>query len=167
MPQLRLLPIDAEMADLLSADGQAFEERFRITIGGAAEFLREVVVQTVEFVRRVPRDPLWGGYLSIDQSRRSVVGMGGYKGAPTADGEIEIAYGTLPAFEGQGYATALAAELTRRAFADDRVKRVIAHTLPERNASARLLEKNGFRFVGEVIDPEDGLVWRWTREREA
>jgi RimJ/RimL family protein N-acetyltransferase len=38
-----------------------------------------------------------------------------------------------------------------------------AHTLPEMNASCRVLEKAGFKRLGEVIDPEDGLVWRWER----
>jgi hypothetical protein len=28
-----------------------------------------------------------------------------------------------------------------------------------------VLEKNGFRFVGEAEDPEDGPVWRWERGR--
>ncbi len=165
--QLRLLPIDEEMSRLLAGDGQAFEERYGIATSGAVEFLREIVSQTNAFVQRVPRDPHWGGFLIADASRGSIVGMGGYKSGPTAAGEIEIAYGTLPAFEGQGYATAVAAELTRRAFADESVNVVVAHTLPERNASARLLEKNGFHLLGEVIDPEDGRVWRWTRDRNS
>ena len=33
--------------------------------------------------------------------------------------------------------------------------------LPEANASGRVLAKCGFRRVGEVIDPDDGVVWRW------
>jgi hypothetical protein len=38
--------------------------------------------------------------------------------------------------------------------------RVVAHTLPERNASNRVLHEVGFRFDGE--DREDGeLVWRY------
>jgi RimJ/RimL family protein N-acetyltransferase len=36
-----------------------------------------------------------------------------------------------------------------------------AHTMPEQNASTRVLEKCGFRWLGEVVDPEDGAVWRW------
>jgi len=28
---------------------------------------------------------------------------------------------------------------------------------------ARVLECCGFECVGEVMDPEDGLVWRWER----
>ena len=41
------------------------------------------------------------------------------------------------------------------------VRMVIAHTLERANASARVLEKVGFGLVGEVIDPEDGVVWKW------
>lgn len=44
---------------------------------------------------------------------------------------------------------------------------VRAHALPEPNASTRVLTKCGFRFLGEVIDPEDGLVWRWEKVFEA
>ena len=41
------------------------------------------------------------------------------------------------------------------------VKQVVAHTLPETNASTRVLEKVGMVFAGEVMDPDDGRVWRW------
>ena len=47
------------------------------------------------------------------------------------------------------------------AFASGRVRLVRAHTKPDNGASARVLAKCGFRWVGEVIDPEDGLVCRW------
>lgn len=33
------------------------------------------------------------------------------------------------------------------------------------DASTRVLTKCGFAFIGEVIDPEDGLVLRWERKR--
>lgn len=159
--QLILLPIDPEISSLLDGKGRAFEERHGVTLGDNLEMCQTVVRQTIEFEARVPREPKWGGFLVVDAERGAIVGMCGYKSAPTAAGEIEIAYGTVPDFEGQGYGTATAAELTRRALADPAVNTVIAHTLPVRNASGRLLEKNGFRFVGEAEDPEDGRVWRW------
>jgi ribosomal-protein-alanine N-acetyltransferase len=34
-------------------------------------------------------------------------------------------------------------------------------TRPEYNASGRVLTACGFERTGEVVDPEDGLVWRW------
>lgn len=161
--RITLLPINADMGSLFDGDRAPFEERYGVTVGDGFEMCRGVVRQTIEFEARVPREAKWGGFLVVDEERRAVVGMCGYKSAPTAEGEIEIAYGTLPVFEGQGYATATAAELTRRALADGAVKTVIAHTLAMRNASGRVLEKNGFRFSGEAEDPEDGPVWRWER----
>lgn len=38
--------------------------------------------------------------------------------------------------------------------------------LPETNASTSVLKKNGFVFADETIDPEDGLLWRWTKTVE-
>jgi hypothetical protein len=32
-------------------------------------------------------------------------------------------------------------------------------------AATRVL-KCGFRYTGEVIDPEDGLVWSWEKHQE-
>lgn len=164
--RLALLAVEEGMEPLLEGDGREFERRYGATIGGSAELLRVVVRMTVDLAARAPRESKWGGFFVVDEERRAVVGMCGYKGGPAADGSVEIAYGTVPELEGRGYATAMAAELTRRALADEAVKTVIAHTLPERNASGRLLEKNGFERVGAVVDPEDGPVWRWELRRK-
>jgi RimJ/RimL family protein N-acetyltransferase len=93
------------------------------------------------------------------------VGRCGFKGPPDASGMVEIAYGMNPEDQGCGYATEAAAALVSYAFDDEKVRVVRAHTLPELNASGRVLSKCGFRQMGEVMDPEDGLVWRWERER--
>jgi RimJ/RimL family protein N-acetyltransferase len=115
---------------------------------------------------RVPREPQFGGYLVVDKSD-AVVGTCGFRTGPSAEGEIEIAYFTFPPYEGLGYATQMATELTRIALASSLVRCVVAHTLPERNASTRVLEKVGMRLFGPVEDPEDGTVWRWQIERAA
>jgi RimJ/RimL family protein N-acetyltransferase len=106
-------------------------------------------------------DPWTHGFSLVHPDSGAVVGMAGFKGPPEADGVVEIAYGVDPAHQGKGYATEAAAALTAYAFDSGKVRVVRAHTLPEPNASTRVLTKCGFRRVGEVIDPEDGLVWRW------
>jgi ribosomal-protein-alanine N-acetyltransferase len=58
----------------------------------------------------------------------------------------------------------VAERITALAWSSPSVRRVIAHTLPEPNASTRVLTKAGMRFVAEVWDPEDGRVWRWEQE---
>jgi RimJ/RimL family protein N-acetyltransferase len=48
---------------------------------------------------------------------------------------------------------------------DERIRVIRAHTLEATNASARVLTKCGFQNVGEVIEPDDGLVTRWEKVR--
>jgi RimJ/RimL family protein N-acetyltransferase len=112
-------------------------------------------------------DPWVFGFSVVHSGAGLRIGHCGFKGPPSGDGVVEIAYGINHAHRLKGYATEAAGALTSYAFADARVRVVCAHTLPEPNASTRVLTKCGFRYIGEVIDPEDGLVWRWEKNREA
>jgi RimJ/RimL family protein N-acetyltransferase len=107
---------------------------------------------------------LWiHGFALVHTASGTVMGMCGFKGPPDPDGVVEIAYSVAPGYQGKGYATEAAEALTTYAFNSGRVRVVRAHTLPEPNASRRVLAKCGFQHIGEVIDPEDGLVWRWEK----
>lgn len=110
-----------------------------------------------------PTDPWTMGFTLVLRGSDVAVGTAGFKGPPTPEGIVEIAYGVEPDHQGHGFATEAAKALTDWAFASGRVRVVRAHTLPAANASTRVLSKSGFRHLGEVIDPEDGLVWRWER----
>jgi len=111
-------------------------------------------------------DPWTHGFGLIHMATGTVIGFGGFKGPPGPDGMVEIAYGVVPDYQGKGFATEAAQALVAYAFSSDRVRIVRAHTLLEPNASTRVLAKCGFRHMGEVTDPEDGLVWRWEKENE-
>lgn len=91
-----------------------------------------------------------------------IVGLGSFKAAPDVSGRVEIAYLTLRPDEGRGIARRVAALLLGKA-REHGAALVIAHTLPEENASTSVLRANAFELAGEVDDPEDGLVWRWER----
>ncbi len=111
-----------------------------------------------------PSVDLWTlGFTLVDRGTDAVVGACGFKGPPGADGIVEIAYGVTPDQQGKGYATEAARALVAYAFGEGHVRLVRAHTFAATNASARVLTKCGFRAMGEVDDPEDGLVWRWER----
>jgi [ribosomal protein S5]-alanine N-acetyltransferase len=114
-----------------------------------------------------PADPWIHGFALVHRASGSVVGRCGFKGPPDADGVVEIAYGVNPEHEGKGYATEAAGALVGYALSHGQIRVVRAHTLPQANASTRVLAKCGFHRVGEVMDPEDGLVWRWERNNEA
>jgi [ribosomal protein S5]-alanine N-acetyltransferase len=108
-------------------------------------------------------DPWIHGFTLIHENSGTAVGSCGFKGPPDAHGMVEIAYGIAPEHQGKGYATEAAAALVSYAFGSDAVRVVRAHTLPLPNASTRVLTKCGFQKIGEVIDADDGLVWRWER----
>jgi ribosomal-protein-alanine N-acetyltransferase len=111
-------------------------------------------------------DPWRLGFAAMDPLSGAVIGTGGFKGPADANGVVEIAYGVVPEHQGRGYATEVARALVAYALESGAVKVVRAHTLPSPNASTKVLKKCGFEFVGEVIEPDDGLVWRWELRRE-
>jgi ribosomal-protein-alanine N-acetyltransferase len=109
-------------------------------------------------------DPWRFGFALVHRENRMVIGNAGFTGAPDAEGIVEIAYGVVPDFQGRGYATEAAEALVMWARENGRVAVARAHTLPQRNASTRVLEKCGFRFVEEFTHPTDGLIWRWEKQ---
>ena len=107
------------------------------------------------------------GYTLVHRATKALVGTCGFKGPPVANRTVEIAYGVKPDYEGRGYATEAAEALAAYAFNSGEVRVVRAHTFSDAKASTRVLEKCGFRRIGEVVDPEDGLVVRWEKENDA
>jgi ribosomal-protein-alanine N-acetyltransferase len=104
--------------------------------------------------------PPWICYVAITSDK--MVGTCGFKSAPT-QGRVEIAYFTFPGYEGKGIATQMARQLVSMARDADPDVIVAAQTLPERNASHRVLEKLGFMCVGSLRHPEDGVVLEWRK----
>jgi ribosomal-protein-alanine N-acetyltransferase len=114
-------------------------------------------------LRRARDDTPWGPRLFVTEEPRELVGWGGFKGPPQ-DGVVELGYEIAEARRDRGLATAAVRAMVAEAFADDRVESVIAHTLPERNASNRVLEKVGFTFGGEALE-RGATVWRYSLSR--
>ena len=106
----------------------------------------------------------WGSRLFVHDAPRVLVGWGGFKGPPT-DASVEIGYAVAPEWQGRGLATCAVRAMLREAYAGPEVKAVIAHTLPERNASVRVLEKAGFAFDGVVVSDGKRSVWRFRHLR--
>ena len=73
----------------------------------------------------------------------------------------ELGYAVAPACRNRGIASGAVAVLLAQASAAG-LHTVVAHTLREPSASTRVLERSGFRHVGD--EHEDGVpVWRWER----
>jgi RimJ/RimL family protein N-acetyltransferase len=165
---LNLIEHEPELLRALFASAEAYEQRSGHRL---AEGVRDFFVSpdvSAEYVARVQTataaDPWRHGYAVMLVAENTIIGACGYKGPP-AHKTVEIGYGIAPGYRGKGYATEAAMALVDRAFETGLANTVRAHTLPERNASARILEKCGFKLLGEVNDPEDGRVWRWEKQK--
>jgi [ribosomal protein S5]-alanine N-acetyltransferase len=118
----------------------------------------ETIFMTLEFYQRTGYDPPWICYYA--KLNDQLVGSGGFKGK-TRNGIIEIAYVTFEHFRKQGIGSMICKELVTLANKANPALKITARTLPEKNYSTRILEKNNFIFTGIVNDPEDGDVWEW------
>jgi ribosomal-protein-alanine N-acetyltransferase len=114
-------------------------------------------------MRKHPGEPGYASWYLIADGE--LVGAIGYKGPPDADGIVEIGYAVVDERHRHGYASAGVALVTKRAFADPRVRVVAAETLPDGLASQGVLLKAGFTRTGSRIDADDGEVWRFVRKR--
>lgn len=118
----------------------------------------EILKVYPDYYNRVGFNPPWIGYMA--ERDNEFMGCGGFKGKPR-DSKIEIAYGTFKKYEGQGIGTEICRQLVLLSIKADPSIRITARTLPENNASVRILKRNGFEFIGTVFDEEDGNVWEW------
>jgi RimJ/RimL family protein N-acetyltransferase len=122
------------------------------------DMTQQVNTQMIDFYAGAGFHEPWIAYVSMHEGE--VVGGGAFKSSPY-NGQVEIAYYTLPEFENQGMATATAQALIDLAIQADEELKIVAQTLPEKNASNHLLQKLGFTFYDVVEHPEDGIVWEW------
>jgi ribosomal-protein-alanine N-acetyltransferase len=164
MVSIELLALDQITCQQVAEDPDLFARQRALTLGAVADVLRSVGRQTVAMLQRTSSIAPWTGYLAIDRLHGVIVGTCAFTASPDAEGVVEIAYFTFPSFEGRGYASAMAAKLVEVAEGAGQIQRVRAHTMPEPNASTRILEKTGFRRAVETIDPDSGPVWRWERD---
>ena len=165
---LRLVPHAPEHLRALFQGPDLYEQSSGLR---PAEGLRDFIVSgdvspdyLAELHASTSAEPWKHGFALVHLADNAVIGMAGYKGPPDADGMVEIAYGVVPGYQGKGYATEAAQALIAYAVGRGRVSVVRAHTLPVVSASTRVLDKCGFQRLGEVIDPEDGVVWRWEKK---
>lgn len=162
-PALDLIALTADDA------GEAAGGDVRLFAGAAnavkvAGMIRNVAAAQVAMYAKTGQQPPWIGYLARDPASNMLVGTCSFVGPPKG-GEVEIAYFTFPGAEGRGWGGAMAAALVLMAFAEEGLDRLIAHTLPQENASTKILDRLGFTRAGEAVDHEAGIVWKWERAR--
>ena len=119
---------------------------------------KETLGMCIEFYKRVGFMPPWICYFV--EENEELIGSAAFKGRPI-NNTVEISYGTNEQYRQKGIGTKICKQLVKLSLATDPSVRITARTLPEKNYSTRILEKNNFILLGFVTDPEDGEVWEW------
>ncbi len=164
-PAVSLITCDRALLDAAVDDDAQLARRLDCTVADGWIVFPSAIARFRDAIAADPSSARWGPRLFVVQAPRTLVGWGGFKGAPDADGAVEIGYAIAPSWEGRGVATAAVGALLEEAWAAPEVRRVVAHTLPAAGASARVLEKRGFARYGENLDGDIGVVWRFRLDR--
>ena len=125
-----------------------------------SENCQELIQMMDEFYPKVGFNIPWVGYFLFLNNQ--VVGTAGFTGQPV-DNTVEISYWTFKEWEGQGIASMACKELIAIAQKTNPSVTITAKTLPEYNASTKILQNNNFKFVEIVQDHEIGDAWLWVR----
>lgn len=79
-----------------------------------------------------------------------VVGNCGWRGAPDADGSVEIGYLLVPAARRRGYGTEAVAAVIAESLRNEGVRKITAVVEVSNVASRRLLTRLGFQVTGSA-----------------
>ena len=157
-----LLPCDRKLLEAAEKGEQELERFLEIKFAAHwTSFGTNMFKYALDLLGSDPDQEGWLTYLPLHKKDRLIIGTGGYKGKPGIEGNVEIGYEIAPGYRNRGLATEMAKALVDNAFSFEKVKCVLAHTLKEGKASAKVLRRCGFASTGEFVDPEDGPVFRW------
>jgi RimJ/RimL family protein N-acetyltransferase len=156
---IRLVRADLHLMDAAVRGDDALGQALGYDVAAGWATFTEALKPTRDAVAASPDGAAWGARFFVTGDPPVLVGWGGFKGPPR-DGVVEFGYEIAESHRGRGIATAAARAMLAEAFSHDAVTAVIAHTLPQRNASNRVLEKVGFTFDGETHEDGD-VVWRF------
>ncbi|WP_278549286.1 GNAT family N-acetyltransferase [Cloacibacillus evryensis] len=141
--RLRIVPLNAEELRLL---------RDREADDG----MKEAYGEMMDTMRRSPGREEWGTYWKICLTSGTRVGGLCFKGAPDAEGSVEIGYGIDEAYRRNGYALEAVTGIIKWVSEQSGVCRVTAQTEETNAASGKVLLKSGFVKVGAG---EEGLLY--------
>lgn len=103
----------------------------------------------------------WWLYLFVNHAQGVLVGCGGFKEAPDADGVVEVGCEIAPALRRQGFATEALSGLINYACTRPEVEAIDAYSQAERGAQSGMLRAVGMKRIGEALDSNAGNVWHW------
>jgi ribosomal-protein-alanine N-acetyltransferase len=165
---LQLLPVERIHIEAFLSNKSELAKLLQVTVPDSwPHFPQAFSLPDDESDQFNPPSTGWEGYFFIHPQESVLVGNGGFKGKPNDLGIVEIGYEIATEYRNRGFATEAVQGLIDYAFAHEDVQAVNAHTLGHTNASNRVLQKVGMRFMSEVAHSQLGTIWLWQINRNA
>jgi len=149
-PNLQLLPVERIHVEALLRNKSELAALLQVTLpDGWPHFPEAFSLSAIEAHESNLLEADWHGYFFLHPKDRVLVGSGAFKGPPDDSGTIEIGYEIASEYWNRGWATEAAQGMIDYAFSHEEVRAVIAHTLAQINASNRVLQKVGMKFIAQ------------------
>lgn len=160
-PRLVLVSIDQPVIGAAAAGDAALAHHLAAALDPTwpPEFWTDAVPWLAADPGRLAAAPGWWAWiwLLVDpDGRRTLIGNGGFKGPPDERGSVEIGYSIVTARQRLGLATEACRALLDHAFADQRVTRVAARTLPGNEPSIGVAHRLG--MTRQPREDSDGEI---------
>jgi RimJ/RimL family protein N-acetyltransferase len=156
-PRLKLLPFTLELKKVTLFERDRLPEMLGVAVPDAwpgADML-EALPHFIEAMEQDPTGQVWDGII-LHKADRVAIGGIGFHGPPDEVGRVEIGYNTIPAYEGQGYATEIARRVIDWAFQKPDIQVITAQCRDDNLGSIRVLEKVGMHRL-----PPEGHMLKW------
>ena len=111
-------------------------------------------------IPKVKKNPAFaqiGLILGVLKSTSEIIGSAGFHNMPDENGMIEIGFGIVPEMQRQGFGTEILLGMWNMIVKRPDVK-ILRYTVsPKNKPSMHIIEKLGFKLIGEQLDPEHGI----------
>lgn len=166
MPTLHLITPNAPMLEAATIAPSALARALGVEAADGWVVFDHALPRLAQALARDPASARWGTRLFVIDRPATLVGWGGFKGAPEG-GMVEVGYAIAPGWRAQGLAGQALSRMLDEAFADEFVDVVRAHTAARPGPSPAVLERAGFTNVATIDDPGVSIAWRFELTRGA
>lgn len=159
--RLKLVPLGRPLLEAFTSSRTDFARLLAANIPAEWPVAPELIPFVLVQLNKVPQAAEWLPWAIIDLQTDCLVGDAGFKRLPDPQRGCEIGYSVIPSFRQRGFATEAVAGIIAWVRLIGFIRLVRAETLANNRPSQRVLEKNGFVFVGDWYHSTDGLTRRY------
>ena len=168
-PRLRLMTMELAHLAAIVRDPFSLGELLGVAIPEQWPAYPAAYPHALDLLRKNPLRSYsgWWLYLFADPAHQVLVGCGGFKDAPDANGVVEVGCEIAPAFRCRGFATEAMRGLINYACTRPEVRAIDAYSQAQPGGQSALLEAVDMIRIGDALESNANIAWHWRITSEA